>query len=65
MFIDQLRMRIDQSVQVVTPGQIASGILIAATTGSVTVRTSSYPGYNGAQDVVIRMDTIAYVRFYE
>lgn len=65
MFIDELNQRLNSQVQVVTAGQVVAGILVEASTVSVTVRTSAYPGYNGAEDVIVRMDTIAYVRFFQ
>jgi len=64
MFIDELNQRLNSQVQVVTPNQVVAGILVEVSTASVKIRTSAYPGYNGAEDVMIRIDTIAYVRFF-
>jgi|GEM_PF-2104787 len=64
MFIDELRERLNQQAQIVTAEENILGILVAVTESIVTIRTSSYPGYGGAEDVSVRVDAIAYVRFF-
>lgn len=63
MFVDELIQRIGQRVEVFTTVNSVSGILTTVTNQSVTVRTNA-PGYGGAEDVTILMDSIAYVRFF-
>lgn len=65
MFENVLRERIDQRAQVITPGETFSGVLVGVTATEVTVRVSQYPGYGGAEDVTVRMEAVAYVRFFE
>lgn len=64
MFADQLRARIGFTCEVFTPNQVISGVLIAVTTDSAVVRTTSYPGYGGEEDVSARLASIGYVRFF-
>lgn len=64
MFDDQLRERIGLSCEVFTPEQVISGVLIAVTEDFAIVRTTSYPGYGGEEDVSARLANIGYVRFF-
>lgn len=64
MFENELRERIGQRSQVVTPSITHSGILTAVTNTQVTVRTSQYPGYGSTEDVSVLLQSIAYVRFF-
>ncbi len=62
MFEQELRGYIGRQVQIATSTDVIAGTLISVTNAAATVRTSGYPGYGGAEDVVVRLDTIAYVR---
>jgi len=64
MFENELRERLGQRVQVVTAAETVSGILVGVASDAVAVRVAQYPGYGGAEDVTVRMDAIAYVRFF-
>jgi len=63
MFEDALRARVGQQVQIVTPMETISGILIAVTNGSVVVRTTN--GYGQTEDVAVPINAISYARFFE
>ena len=65
MFENELRERVNQRCQVVTPNGTISGVLVGVTSTTVTVRVAQYPGYGGAEDVTVRIETISYVRFFE
>lgn len=64
MFDQELRNHIGQRVQVVTPTEIVSGILLSVTEGTLTVRTTEYPGYGDTEDVIINLSNVAYVRVF-
>ncbi|WP_120189900.1 hypothetical protein [Ammoniphilus oxalaticus] len=65
MFIDELRRHINSQIQVATPGQVLAGVLAAVNAEVITLRTSTFPGYDGAEDVMIRIENIGYVRVFE
>ncbi len=64
MFENVLRARLNESAQIATATETISGILIGVTGSTVTVRVAQYPGYGGSEDITVRMDAIAYVRFF-
>lgn len=64
MFENELREHIGDRTQVVTPDETFTGILTAVGAGTVTVRTSPYPGYGEPDDVTVGIGSIAYVRFF-
>jgi hypothetical protein len=63
MFENELREHVGQRTQVVTPNSTLSGVLIAVTSASVTVRTTQ-PDYGQTEDVIVPLSSIAYVRFF-
>lgn len=65
MFENELRSRLNQQAQVVTSADSVTGLLVGVTSSTVTIRVTQYPGYGGADDVIVRIETIAYVRFFE
>jgi hypothetical protein len=64
MFENELRKHVGKRVQLMTSSDVVSGVLISASNLSTTIRTAQYPGYGGSEDVVIRLDVIAYVRIF-
>ncbi|HZG58284.1 hypothetical protein [Paenibacillus sp.] len=64
MFENELRDHLNERAQVVTSAETISGVLVAVTESTATVRVAQYPGYGGAEDVTVRLETIAYVRFF-
>lgn len=64
MFVDVLRERIGSQCEVFTPNELVSGVLLAVTQEVAVVRTTSYPGYGGEEDVSVRLANIGYVRFF-
>jgi hypothetical protein len=64
MFDNELRQHAGKRVQLVTSSDVVSGVLISANNLSAIVRTAQYPGYGGSEDVVTRLDVIAYVRIF-
>lgn len=65
MFENELRQYAGMQVQVVTPVNSVTGIMISVTEGTVVVRVAQYPGYGGAEDVTVPLGTISYVRVFE
>lgn len=65
MFENELRQYVGMQVQVVTPGDSITGMLVSVSEGAVVLRTAQYPGYGGAEDVTVLIGTISYVRVFE
>lgn len=64
MFENELRQHVGKQVQLMTPTDVISGILMSVSDVSAAVRTAQYPGYGGSEDVAVRLDVIAYVRIF-
>ncbi|MFD0768408.1 hypothetical protein ACFQZ1_05680 [Bacillus sp. CGMCC 1.60114] len=62
LFIDTLRSHVGQLAQVVTVGEIVTGIILSVTDGVVVIRTAS--SYGPPEDVMVRIPVVSYVRLY-
>ncbi|CAG9612241.1 hypothetical protein BACCIP111899_01414 [Bacillus rhizoplanae] len=61
-FIEALRSRVGQLAQVVTAGEIVTGIILSVTDGVIVIRTA--PSYGPPEDVIVRIPVVSYVRLY-
>lgn len=62
MFEQELRLYVGNQVQVITPVETNTGVLLNVSEAAAVVRTAQYPGYGGSEDVAVRLSAISYVR---
>jgi hypothetical protein len=65
MLDQELRLYVGNEVQVVTPVEVVSGVLVAVSDSAVTVHAAQYPGYGGGEDIAIHLNSISYIRVTE